>query len=101
MYGCEMIAVERHRQMSAEGWTPDHDDCHVNGELAYAAACYAIPVKDRSKTVMRLWPWLMKWWKPNPEDRIRELVKAGALIAAEIDRLNRIGLTDGQLSPNK
>jgi hypothetical protein len=32
-------------------------------------------------------PWGESWWKPTPEDRVRELVKAGALIAAEIDRL--------------
>ena len=36
-----------------------------------------------------LWPWKEAWWKPTPEDRIRELVKAGALIVAEIDRLRR------------
>lgn len=33
------------------------------------------------------WPWDMKWWKPS-DDPIKNLVKAGALIAAEIDRLN-------------
>ena len=33
------------------------------------------------------WPWNVVWWKPTPDDRIRELAKAGALIAAEIDRL--------------
>jgi hypothetical protein len=31
------------------------------------------------------WPWSFEWWKPK--DRIRNLVRAGALIAAEIDRL--------------
>jgi hypothetical protein len=34
-------------------------------------------------------------WKPSPDDRFRELVKAGALIAAEIDRLLRAKSTDG------
>lgn len=34
------------------------------------------------------WPWHSSWWKPS-DDPIRNLVKAGALIAAEIDRLQR------------
>lgn len=33
------------------------------------------------------WPWDEMLWKPTPDDRIRELAKAGALIATEIDRL--------------
>ena len=36
------------------------------------------------------WPWDESWFKPTPDDRIRELVKAGALILAEIDRLQRL-----------
>jgi hypothetical protein len=38
----------------------------------------------------RYWPWDREWWKPTPNNRIRELAKAGALIAAEIDRLQRL-----------
>jgi hypothetical protein len=37
------------------------------------------------------WPWFQERWKPTPDNRIRELVKAGALIAAEIDRMLRLG----------
>ena len=55
--------------------------------MAVAAACYALPAWCRGRT--RRWPWDDEWWKPTPDDRIRELVKAGALIAAEIDRLLR------------
>lgn len=33
-------------------------------------------------------------FKPTPDDRIRELVKAGALIVAEIERLQRQQLED-------
>lgn len=40
--------------------------------------------------VWKIWPWDKSWWKPTPDDRIRELIKAGALIAAEIDRLQRL-----------
>ncbi len=91
--GVELITAERQRQIEEEGWTPDHDDQHINGELALAAACYAIPPMSirGSGLVLRLWPWKRKWWKPTPDDRIRELKKAGALIAAEIDRLQRKG----------
>ena len=38
-----------------------------------------------------MFPFSSVWWKPSPENRIKELAKAGALIAAEIDRLQRLG----------
>ena len=99
--GIELIAEERQRQISQEGWTTEHDDEHSEDELARAAACYSIPhwerelqfrataSESRFTYVDRIWPWDAKWWKPTPKDRIRELVKAGALIVAEIDRLQR------------
>ena len=76
------IAAERLRQVEAEGWTPAHDDDHNNGELADAAACYA-----RGKQMSAVWPWDDGWWKPA--DQRRNLVKAGALIVAEIERIDR------------
>jgi hypothetical protein len=86
MNGVELIAAERERQVTEEGWTPEHDDQHKGGQLAEAAACYA--VQASGGTVTRYdWPWESKWWKPG--DPLRGLVKAGALIAAEIDRLQR------------
>ena len=42
----------------------------------------------RSEACPDDWPWSDKWWKPK--DKIRDLVRAGALIAAEIDRLQRL-----------
>lgn len=36
------------------------------------------------------WPWDRKWWKPSQDDQVKNLIKAGALIAAEIDRLQNI-----------
>jgi hypothetical protein len=103
MNGVELIAAERKRQVEAEGYTAAHDDAHVNSEIALAGACYAIPDgDDRAELIefpshttidgMRiapLWPWAHRWYKRTPLDRVRELVKAGALIAAEIDRLQR------------
>jgi hypothetical protein len=91
--GLELIAAERQRQVEQEGWTPEHDDAHETGDLALAAACYATPESRRQyedgAPLDPWWPWDDGWWKPSPENRIRELVKAGALIAAEIDRLQR------------
>lgn len=104
--GVGLIAAERRRQVEAEGWTPEHDDDeHDSGQLAQAAACYAMPPAMRKSSMMEVpgstrspstvvpvargWPWEPQWWKPSPNDRIRELTKAGALIAAEIDRLQR------------
>lgn len=90
MSGVELITQERERQISQEGWTPEHDDQHTNGELRDAGIAYAIACDFRVADSARCyWPWENAWWKPS-EDHIRNLVKAGALIAAEIDRLQRL-----------
>ena len=104
--GADRIAQERARQKKAEGWTEEHDDRHKHDELALAAACYAAPRAIYVKTVLARggaqyadpWPWSEDWDKRHDvparllmrELRIRDLEKAGALIAAEIDRLLRI-----------
>lgn len=82
--GASAIAAERERQVRVEGWTPEHDDTHVTGELIRAAICYA---KGFGNAPGVHWPWPDSWWKPK--DRRSDLVRAGALIAAEIDRLDR------------
>ena len=120
------VLAERSRQIEAEGWTPEHDDQHSNGEMAGAASCYALngttykapshypqrkvyaavaearrdAEKDMDSTreaikmalgepkAPKNWPWDAGWWKPS--DRRRNLVKAGALILAEIERLDRL-----------
>lgn len=92
------VMNERDRQWNQEGWTPEHDDQHANGELALAAGSYcesaARPnlfrkVPGAAYTVPRLWPreWTLAWWKPK--DPRADLVRAGALILAEIERLDR------------
>lgn len=83
--GAALIAQERKRQMDAEGWTPEHDDQHTHGELATAAACYLL--YWRSEWTPLIWPWTADQWKQK--DQLFSLVRAGALIAAEIDRLLR------------
>ncbi len=99
MTGAERIAAERQRQIEQEGWTAEHDDQHTEGELAWAAVCYAAPgwvfrraVSEREETLyFDPWPetWGKHWDKRCKHSRIRELEIAGALIAAEIDRLLR------------
>lgn len=85
------IAAERKRQIEIEGWSLPHDDEHVDGAMAFAAACYAIG-RDRVGTGRwLLWPWADEWWKPSKDHR-RNLIKAGALIVAEIERIDRRSL---------
>lgn len=95
--GIELIAEERQRQIEKEGWTLEHDIFeHRHGQLIDAAVSYALTEEERKKLchlvkvdeeVPPIWPFEKEHWKPCPNDRIKELVKAGALIAAEIDRL--------------
>lgn len=89
------VAIERRRQVEAEGWTPEHDDEHSNGEMADAAALYA-SLQVRHLTGFATWPWAAEWWKPT--NRRRDLVKAGALIVAEIERLDRAAAKAGAAS---
>lgn len=95
-----LVAAERHRQVAAEDFTPEHDDAYVHGELLSAAACYiaiAQAIDQRGQVdpdILSLWPWSFNWWKPvmsgSPvENAIKNLVKAGALVLADIDRLLR------------
>lgn len=88
--GAQRIAAERARQAMDEGYQTTIDAV-INRDnpdmLARAATCYALPAHERAGRVDLLWPWPADAWKPTPGDRIRELEKAGALIAAEIDRL--------------
>lgn len=85
--GVTLIAHERARQISQEGWTPEHDDGHAN-DLVLAAIAYCYEgIRQEHPMALAVWPWDEEWWKPS--DRIRNLEKAGALIAAELDRLSR------------
>lgn len=91
------IAAERRRQIEVEGWTAEHDDQHDRYQMALAAACYAARGGETSSPCNRndwiigfignVWPWAREWWKPK--DRRRDLIRAAALIVAEIERLDR------------
>ena len=102
--GTELIRQERERQIKIEGWTPEHDDQHTGGEMINAAACYlsvAITAEVRPDATryycapprygVAFWSWADEWWKPSDDPRTN-LVKAGALIAAELDRIARAAL---------
>ncbi len=92
------IAAERRRQIEVEGWTAEHDDQHDDGSLSRVAACYASHVADLPEWLFPRWApngrplawpvsWSREWWKPKGWRR--DLVRAAALIVAEIERRDR------------
>lgn len=105
------IAAERKRQIEVEGFDAKHDDEHFRGEIAAAAGCYALASTwDRGAmfaTVSRypaqhgragsnfghltsasvFWPCDWDWWKPRAPRQ--NLIRAAALIVAEIERIDR------------
>lgn len=95
------IAAERERQVRGEYFSAHHDDGLRPGVLTDAAGCYtAIAAVQLQMPASALvtppayppsdWPLAHAWWKPS-SDPLRNLAKAGALIAAEMDRLRRVG----------
>lgn len=93
--GVFVIDAERRRQLYQEGYDSRHDREHVRGELADGAAVYAMTEESLKKYMLwspnpdvpSLWPFEEAMYKPTPNNRVRQLAKAGAMIAAEIDRL--------------
>lgn len=108
----QLITDERHRQVSSEGWSLEHDDQHTDGSLAMAAALYAA----RNDNLMHVnmcgecntphvtdpWPWWNRdpnpghgarraraWDKREEHSRVKRLIIAGALIVAELERMER------------
>lgn len=106
--GIQLILEERERQIILHGFDGKHDSQHQTGEMVDAALCYGAVASAvvRGSTAEEWpvgmfngfsdslieWPWEDDAWKPS-DDPIRNLVKAGALIAAEIDRLQRKEMT--------
>ncbi len=81
------IAAERRRQREVECYDDAHDDKHGLGELAAAGASYAFAAGEGRTMPPIEWPWDDIFWKP--QDMRRDLVRAGALIVAELDGLER------------
>ena len=93
--GARLIAIERTRQIRIKNWTPEYDARHAKGQLGFAGLGYLLAALNKTgKPASEVpvpppfWPWTVKDFKPAPEP-VRNLVKAGALIAAEIDRILR------------
>ena len=98
------ILAERRRQVDQNGYDHENDDAHIHDEMGAYAAFYAMP------PAVREWPaeetgygetWgdaivPTDWTAPKPGDRRGELVKAGALILAEIERIDRATLRASQ-----
>lgn len=118
------IAAERRRQIEVEGYTAEHDDNHDKGELAGAAAAYALitrwderfrrgmavrkytnnvmsdwagSVPDNQNPIARAWPY--DWGNIKPQTPRRDLIKATALLVAEIERLDRRELRIAEAAP--
>ncbi|EQB0427251.1 hypothetical protein ACIUZN_01060 [Pseudomonas aeruginosa] len=83
------VQAERRRQVEAEGWTPEHDDLYCAAELPRAAAAYIL--NGANDEAPAIWPFVAKWWKPR--DARSNYVRASALILAEIERLDRAGIS--------
>lgn len=81
------VIAERQRQVSVKGWTPEHDDTYTCGELSGAAISYIEPMEA-------VFYWPAEWHDDSfkPSDERRNLVKATALLLAEIERLDRISV---------
>jgi hypothetical protein len=96
--GVELIAAERKRQVEKEGFDAGHDEQHGDDALAWAAACYAAPGRiwvavtgSGRISFQDPWPdWDPEWDKRKKHPRLRQLVIAGAFIAAEIDRIEAL-----------
>lgn len=96
--GAALIAAERRRQIEKEGFYAAHDARYANDTCQLVSYAIFATTSDRGRDLRRTgvksspnWPWPDEWWKPGSDNseasRIRELEKAGALIAATIDML--------------
>jgi hypothetical protein len=84
------VLEERKRQIESEGWTPETDDKYTREELCFAADAYLMAGDGPHEEPPTLWPWESFWWKPSGNRR--NMVKACALILAEIERIDRAAI---------
>lgn len=90
------VLAERRRQIEEEFYTAEHDDDeHERGELAAAAASYAVAAAGGGYTADNppvMWP---ADWDFKPGEPRRMMVKACALLLAEIERRDRAAVVQG------
>ena len=87
MTGIELIAEERRRQIEEEGFDAEHDSLNSVDDLCAAAIAYAMcDIAGNEDVAEENWPWDSIWWKPK--GRRKNLVRAAALLAAAIDRMD-------------
>lgn len=90
-YGIDKISYERQRQIEVEGYTAEHDDGHLAslGMAAQAYVRHAVGLEYGVDLTAEEcgWPWAEQYWKPKTEEE--DLIRAGALIAAALDALER------------
>lgn len=93
------VLAERNRQVEEEGCTPEFDDAkYTTPMLAQAAGCYCLFADSypNAGEPPPLWPSAVHWWKPK--DYRRDIVRAAALLVAEIERVDRAAARE--LAPN-
>lgn len=101
----ELVAKERTRQIVEKGYTAEHDDEHVDGEIADAAACYANSngsiyrfshANSKHFPLINVWPWDFQYFKKEEHDRKQQLIISAAFINAEYDRIVRAEQKDSR-----
>ncbi len=107
----EDIADERRRQISEEEHPHDEDDELREGELAIAAAAYALssvspsprsltindsslPAATPGELAASIWPF--DYEEIRPRSSRHDLVRAAALLVAEIERLDRATVIEAE-----
>lgn len=80
------VLAERKRQIQVEGFTPVHDDEYQPGTMADAAMAYLVSAQGRKDIALDYWPWRDGF---KPKNRRHDLVRAAALLIAEIERMDR------------
>lgn len=91
----QLVLAERARQVSVEGWTPEHDDRHTDRSLAFAGGFY-LYTSGPDTHIPANWPWDPQWWKPR--DQVSNIIRGLALYLAESARLQRAGNLDEAVS---
>ncbi len=96
------IIAERQRQKESKGYTESRDDNYLPGVLNLAGAAYAVSASclpDAKRRADRLWPWpdAGKYLNASSKDPRSALIKAAALITAEIERIDRAQLRNGEV----